>query len=29
MRKQGGKTEDLIDKKPPKFNKETRKKTDL
>ena len=28
MRKQGEKTGDLIDKKPPKLNKGTRKKTD-
>ena len=27
MRKQGGKTKDLIDEKPPKLDEETRKKT--
>ncbi len=29
MRKQGGKTGNLIDEKPPKLDKETRRKTDL
>ncbi len=29
MRKQGGKTGDLINEKPLKLDKETRKKTDL
>ncbi len=29
MKKQGGKIGDLINKKPPKLDKETRRKTDL
>ncbi len=28
MKKRGGKTEDLINKKPPKLDEETRRKTD-
>ncbi len=29
MKERGGKTGDSIDKKPPKLNEETRRKTDL